>query len=258
MTHHAKHNLLMIPHVDVLCKCGCVCSVVSDSLSDPMDCSPPGSSVHGISQARILEWGASFYSWGSSWPRKSSCISGGFFTSVPPGKPHSMLMDFKLMLEGSSQEQQVWVVSRREKGRRGSGQGGLGASVKVRGLRFSCRSPGSGERFGGLSATEQSRNCSNHYHYRASAEHETFYFFNENISFGNRRKDACKDNAFTIYVLIHFNIFKAKTVFIQLSWKQFTKWGNLGHKQQGPNWIGSPSLESPCFLIFTKVSHPQT
>ena len=37
---------------------GCVCSVAQSchSLSDPMDCSPPGSSVHGISQARILEW----------------------------------------------------------------------------------------------------------------------------------------------------------------------------------------------------------
>ena len=34
--------------------CMCVCSVVSDS--DTMDCSPPGSSVHGISQARILKW----------------------------------------------------------------------------------------------------------------------------------------------------------------------------------------------------------
>ena len=29
------------------------------TLSDPMDCSPPGSSVHGIFQARVLEWGAS-------------------------------------------------------------------------------------------------------------------------------------------------------------------------------------------------------
>ena len=28
------------------------------TLSDPMDCSPPGSSVHGIFQARVLEWGA--------------------------------------------------------------------------------------------------------------------------------------------------------------------------------------------------------
>ena len=31
-------------------------------LSDPMDCSPPGSSVHGISQARVLEWGAIAFS----------------------------------------------------------------------------------------------------------------------------------------------------------------------------------------------------
>ena len=46
---------------------------------DPMDCSPPGSSVHGISQARILLWTA--ISRGSSWPRDQTCISclaGGF------------------------------------------------------------------------------------------------------------------------------------------------------------------------------------
>ena len=32
------------------------------SSSDPMDCSPPGSSVHGILQARVLEWGATAFS----------------------------------------------------------------------------------------------------------------------------------------------------------------------------------------------------
>ena len=32
------------------------------TLSDPMDCGPPGSSVHGIFQARVLEWGASAFS----------------------------------------------------------------------------------------------------------------------------------------------------------------------------------------------------
>ena len=32
------------------------------TLSDPMDCSPPGSSVHGIFQARVLEWGATAFS----------------------------------------------------------------------------------------------------------------------------------------------------------------------------------------------------
>ena len=33
-----------------------------DTLSDPMDCSPPGSSVHGTLQARVLEWGAIAFS----------------------------------------------------------------------------------------------------------------------------------------------------------------------------------------------------
>ena len=36
------------------------------TLSDPLDCSPPGSSVHGISQARTVEWVAISYSRGSS------------------------------------------------------------------------------------------------------------------------------------------------------------------------------------------------
>ena len=49
--------------------CAClVASVVSDSVS-PMDCSPPGSSVHVILQARILEWVAISFSGGSSQPR---------------------------------------------------------------------------------------------------------------------------------------------------------------------------------------------
>ena len=48
-----------------------------------MDCSLPGSSVHGILQARILEWVAIPFSRGSSWPRDwtwVSCIAGRFFT----------------------------------------------------------------------------------------------------------------------------------------------------------------------------------
>ena len=42
---------------------------------NPMDCSPTGSSVHGIFQARILEWLALSYSRGSSQPRDRICIS---------------------------------------------------------------------------------------------------------------------------------------------------------------------------------------
>ena len=55
--------------------------VVSDSY-DLMDCNPPGSSVHGILQARILEWVAISFSRGPSRPRDRtlvSCIAGRFF-----------------------------------------------------------------------------------------------------------------------------------------------------------------------------------
>ena len=53
------------------------------TLCSPMDCSPPGSSVHGILQVRILEWVVMPSSRGSSWPRNPtwvSCIAGRFFT----------------------------------------------------------------------------------------------------------------------------------------------------------------------------------
>ena len=64
-------------------KCESVsCSVVSD-LCNPMDCSPPGSSVPGILQERILEWVAISFSRGSSQPRvqtQVSRIGGGCFT----------------------------------------------------------------------------------------------------------------------------------------------------------------------------------
>ena len=50
------------------------------TLCDPMDCSPPGSSVQGISQARILAWVAHSFSRGSSWPWNWTCISYVFCT----------------------------------------------------------------------------------------------------------------------------------------------------------------------------------
>ena len=45
------------------------------TLCDPMDCSLPGSSVHGIIQARILERFAMPFSWGSSHPRQQTSIT---------------------------------------------------------------------------------------------------------------------------------------------------------------------------------------
>ena len=53
---------------------GLVCQVVSD-YCDSMDCNPPCSSVHRISQARILEQVAISYSRGSSKPRDRICVS---------------------------------------------------------------------------------------------------------------------------------------------------------------------------------------
>ena len=53
------------------------------TLCDPMDISSPGSSVHGILQAQILEWAAIPFSRGASQLRDQtqvSCITGGFFT----------------------------------------------------------------------------------------------------------------------------------------------------------------------------------
>ena len=62
------------------------------TLCDPMDCSPPGSSVHGILQARILEWSAIFSSRGFSQPRDRTLVSRvsciGSLPCMPPGKPH--------------------------------------------------------------------------------------------------------------------------------------------------------------------------
>ena len=47
----------------------CLVAKWCPALCDPMDCSPPASSIHGISQARILEWVAIPSSRGSSWPK---------------------------------------------------------------------------------------------------------------------------------------------------------------------------------------------
>ena len=64
----------------------CVCVLVPRSrltLCDPMGCSPPSSSIHGIFQARILEWVAVSFFRGSSWPRSWTwvfCIAGRLFT----------------------------------------------------------------------------------------------------------------------------------------------------------------------------------
>ena len=76
------------------CVCECVCWVqLCLTLWDPMNCTLPGSSVHGISQARTLEWVAISYSRESFWLRDGthvscvSCIAGWYFTAEPSREP---------------------------------------------------------------------------------------------------------------------------------------------------------------------------
>ena len=91
------HCLKLSYRVSVLCsansrnqghchnKCYIIVLVTQSCLTvcNPVDCSPPGSSVHEILQAWILEWVAMPFSRGSSWPKDGtqvSCIAGRFFT----------------------------------------------------------------------------------------------------------------------------------------------------------------------------------
>ena len=61
--------LILTPLMCVLAALSCLI------LCDPLDCSPPGSSIHGILQARVLECIAFFFSRGSSWPRNQTSLS---------------------------------------------------------------------------------------------------------------------------------------------------------------------------------------
>ena len=64
--------------------CCCLVTMSCSTLCDPMDCGPPGSSVHGISQARILEWVAISFSRGFFQTRDqiSSALADGFFPTA--------------------------------------------------------------------------------------------------------------------------------------------------------------------------------
>ena len=70
-------------------------------LCDPMDCSLPGFSIHGIFQARVLEWVAISFSRGSSWPRDQtqvSCIAGRRFTLWATREAHQSSVTWRYAL----------------------------------------------------------------------------------------------------------------------------------------------------------------
>ena len=90
----SRITLSTVCHSPGFQKTACMCSFAQSDSCDPKDCSPPGFSVHGISQA----WEISF-SRGSGLPFPSPgdfpnpriepvslALAGGFFTTEPPGK----------------------------------------------------------------------------------------------------------------------------------------------------------------------------
>ena len=86
------------------------------TLYDPMDCSPPGSSVHGILQARILEWVAIHFFKGSSQPSQIyisyiSCIAGGLFFFFLTAAPIRSPLDLSYLKYFCSLFPQVTEVS---------------------------------------------------------------------------------------------------------------------------------------------------
>ena len=83
------------------------------TLFDPMDCSPPGYSVHGILQARILRWVAMPFSRGSSQPKyqtRSPALQANFFTAEPLGKPIGGMTCLQICIHGvpCRRETQAW------------------------------------------------------------------------------------------------------------------------------------------------------
>ena len=79
-------------------------------LCDPMNCSPPGSSVHGILQARILEWVAMSFSRGSSWTRDQTHVSwiALFITSTSWEAPDRDVVKIPSPWTHRSTQNQAW------------------------------------------------------------------------------------------------------------------------------------------------------
>ena len=90
-----------------------MCVLVTQScltLCYPVDCSPPGSSVPGILQARTLEWVAIPFSRGSSWPKDQthvSCIAGRCFTIWAIREGPIFYLTYKDMLRNIIKKSQI-------------------------------------------------------------------------------------------------------------------------------------------------------
>ena len=91
------------------CMHTCVCTQSCLTVCNSTDCSTPGSSVHGIFQAKILEWVAISFFRGSSQPRDRthnscvSCISWWVLYQLSPGKPCHWWLTIKFKQNKSAQ-----------------------------------------------------------------------------------------------------------------------------------------------------------
>ena len=102
MAHRTQKNVYLLDHQFIVCVCVCMQAVrtqLCPTLHDPMDCGLPGSSGHGIFQARILECVASSFSRESSQPRDQTLSlfqvlrwQAGSLPGEPPGKPHRFII----------------------------------------------------------------------------------------------------------------------------------------------------------------------
>ena len=86
-------------HLQLACLCACSVAQLCPTFYDPMNCNPPGSSVHRILQAEILEWLSMPSSRGSSWSRDQtgvSCITSRFSAMEPTGRSPPTYMTIQI------------------------------------------------------------------------------------------------------------------------------------------------------------------
>ena len=93
------------------------CSLVAQScptLCNPMDCRTLGSSIHGISQARILEWVAISFLRGSSQPRDRTCVSNiavRFFTQTMQIRGHHSKTGEQVSFQNNRSKEIIIIIT---------------------------------------------------------------------------------------------------------------------------------------------------
>ena len=98
-----------------VCSQSALVAQLCPALCNPMDCSLPGSSVHGILQARILEWVDIPFPRGSSQPRDwtwASCTAGRFFTNwaIREAPKINMVQNYKESALEEAGFWRVWII----------------------------------------------------------------------------------------------------------------------------------------------------